>query len=274
MNTTPITTAARLEVALVAGSLLLLNSCLQPPPDYPLGDGPPPIPGPPPVEGIAPSPAEPTTPQPTPPSQSHPSGSHAAFAASSSYPKTMRSWSDDSLLPQLTKNNSTLIICLPQQRARLYIKGQVAMDWPVSTGTNGHLTPTGVFRVMEKKEKHHSSRYGRFVSASGKVINRNADLKKGLPAGAKFAAASMPYWHRFTWDGVGLHTGVVKAGQRLSHGCIRTPNAIAKKFFQYSQKDMPVYITRNVEDFSRGGEVDPIDVKYRPIPNNDYTDNL
>ncbi len=204
----------------------------------------------------------------------YPAGTHEHFAATPAYPKTMKSWSDDSLLAELTKNNSKLIICLPQQRARVYVKGRVALDWPVSTGTKGHLTPTGVFRVIEKKEKHRSSRYGRFVNSSGKTIDSNADLKDGIPEGATFSAASMPYWHRFTWDGVGLHTGRVVAGRMLSHGCIRTPAAIAKKFFSYSQMYMPVYITRAVEDYQNGGKVDPLDVKYRPIPNNDYTDNL
>ncbi len=204
----------------------------------------------------------------------YPIGSHEHFAAEPAYPKTMKSWSDDNLLAELTKNNSKLIICLPQQRARVYVNGRVALDWPVSTGTNGHLTPTGVFRVIEKKEKHSSSRYGRFVNSSGETIDSNADLKDGVPEGASFSAASMPYWHRFTWDGVGLHTGRVVAGRRLSHGCIRTPGAIAKKFFSYSQMHMPVYITRAVEDYHSGGQVDPVDVKYRPIPNNDYTDNL
>ncbi len=264
----PLQRASRL--LLLTGSLTLLSSCLEPLPPPP--PGPPPHPRRPGAGGVPPQGAEDTA---TPRAQNpHSPGSHAHFAASAGYPNTSRTWSDDSLLPQLTKNNSTLIICLPQQRARLYVNEQVAMDWPVSTGTNGHLTPTGVFRVLEKKEKHHSSRYGRFYSASGKVINSNADKKAGVPDGATFAGASMPDWPRLTWAGGGIHTGRVVPGKRLSHGCIRTPNAIAKKFFQYSQTGMPVYITRNVEDFSRGGEVDPIDVKYRPIPNNDYTDNL
>ena len=31
-----------------------------------------------------------------------------------------------------------------------------------------------------------------------------------------------------TSDGVGMHTGKVQAGKRLSHGCIRTPNMVSK----------------------------------------------
>ena len=202
----------------------------------------------------------------------YPAGTHEHFAAKKEYPLTLESYADDSLLSQVTRANSKLVICIPQQRARLYVNGRVALDWAVSTGTNGHETPTGVFRVIEKNEDHRSSRYGKFIDASGKVTNSNADLAHGLPEGHTFVGAGMPYWHRFTPDGVGLHTGKVVAGKRLSHGCIRTQNHVAKKFFQHSVMGLPVYITRAVEDYYRGGFVKPIDVKYRPKPGNDYTD--
>lgn len=184
----------------------------------------------------------------------YPKGTHAYFAAQPDYPKTMQTWSADPLLEQLTKSNSKLIICLPQQRARVYVNGRVAMDWPISTGVDGHLTPSGVFRVLEKKEKHSSNKYG----------DHNEQ--------GEFEGSSMPYWHRFTWDGVGLHSGRVVAGKRLSHGCIRTPYSTVKKFFNYSQVGMAVYVSRGIEDYAQGGRVNPIDVKYRPQPNADYTD--
>lgn len=204
----------------------------------------------------------------------YPTGTHAHFAAQPDYPKTMKTWMAKPLLEQLTKQNSKIIVCLPQQRVRVYVRDHVAMDWPISTGIDGHLTPTGVFRVMQKKEKHSSTRYGKFVSSSGKTTNSNADLANGLPNGTEFVGASMPYWHRLTWDGVGLHSGKVIAGKRLSHGCIRSPYQAIKTFYDYSQMGMPAYITRGIEDYSNGGRVAPADVKYRPLPNNDYTDNL
>lgn len=202
----------------------------------------------------------------------YPAGTYEHFVATPEYPTTMNTYSDDVLLNALTLSNSKIIICIPQQRARLYVNGKVALDWPVSTGTNGHETPTGVFRVMEKDVDHKSSRYGKFVNAQGKTTDSNADLAKGLPEGHTFQAAGMPNWHRLTWDGVGIHGGKVVPGKRLSHGCIRTPYAIAAKLFEHSEFGMPVYISRAVEDYNRGGFVRPIDVKYRPKPGNDYTD--
>jgi len=204
----------------------------------------------------------------------YPAGSHPHFAATPDYPITKAYWIDKNIMNEITKNNSKLIICLPQQRARVYIKDKIAMDWPISTGTNKHLTPTGIFRVTEKKEKHSSNRYGRFIDEKGKTVNKKTALSQDAPEGISFKGASMPYWHRFTWDGVGLHGGYVIPGKRLSHGCIRTPHHIAKLFFSYSQTGMPVYISRGIEDYNNGGAVSPLDVRYRPIPNNDYSDIL
>ncbi len=202
----------------------------------------------------------------------YPAGTYEHFVAKPAYPTTMEIFADETLLDQITVSNSKIIICLPQQRARVYVNGRVALDWPVSTGTNGHETPTGVFRVMEKKEDHHSNRYGKFVNSNGKTVNGNADTASGVPEGLTFSPAAMPNWHRLTWDGVGIHTGKVIPGRRLSHGCIRSPREAAKKLYEHSAMGMPCYITRAVEDYNRGGAVRPIDVKYRPIPGNDYTD--
>ncbi len=202
----------------------------------------------------------------------YPAGSYEHFVAQPDYPTTNATYCNDAVLPTITSANSKIVVCLPQQRCRVYVNGRVAMDWPVSTGQNGHETPTGVFRVLQKEPDHKSNRYGKIVNSGGRTTDANADLNNGLPEGSSFEGASMPYWNRLTWDGVGIHAGKVVPGKRLSHGCVRTPNAVAKKFYDHSVIGMPAYITRAVEDYNRGGAVRPIDVKYRPIAGNDYTD--
>lgn len=192
-----------------------------------------------------------------------PKGTYEHFAASKNYPVTAEVYADERLLQQITAANSKIIVCLPQQRARLYVYGRVAMDWPVSTGLKGHDTPTGAFRVMEKSRDHHSSRYGKWV-VDGKVVDSNADRTKGVPEGATFHASDMPNWHRLTWDGVGIHGGRVVPGRKLSHGCIRTPFPTARKLFTHTLTGMPVYVSSAVEDYNRGGRLRPQDVKYRP----------
>lgn len=151
------------------------------------------------------------------------------------YPKTMEYYEDSELLKQATPL-SPIYICLDQQRGRLYVDGQVAADWPVSTGVAGHLTPTGKYKVRFKQESYRSGRYGKIYDQEGKVVNSNADiLNDEVPEGGKFVGSSMPYWQRLTADGVGMHTGRVVAGKRLSHGCIRMPNYIAKKLYSITK---------------------------------------
>lgn len=200
----------------------------------------------------------------------YPKGSYEHFVAKPSYPVTSEVYKNESLLNRATAANAKIIICLPQQRGRLYVEGKVAYDWPVSTGSDGHETPTGAFRILEKAPDHKSNRYGKFISGKGRTVNSNADISKGVPSGCSFRPASMPHWNRFTWDGVGLHGGRVVPGRRLSHGCIRAPYAVAADLYNYTVLGMPAYVTRAVEDYNRGGAVKPIDVKYRP--GGDHTD--
>lgn len=199
----------------------------------------------------------------------YPTGTYEHFVAQPEYPKTIKNFCNEALLSRATPFNAKIIICLPQQRARMYVEGKVAYDWPISTGTNGHETPTGSFRILEKDLDHKSNRYGKFVK-NGKTIDSNADTAKGIPEGATFQAAGMPNWNRLTWDGVGIHGGKVVPGRRLSHGCIRTPYDVARNLYKYTEVNMPVYISAGVEDYNRGGAVRKDDVKYRP--GGDYKD--
>lgn len=170
------------------------------------------------------------------------------------YPKTMVYYQDDELLKQHNYKNP-IYVSLKQQRARLYVNGQVAMDWPVSTGVGGHETPTGKFRIIEKEHDHASNRYGHIYNADGKCVNYNADIfVDALPEGGRFEGSPMPNWMRLTSDGVGMHTGKVQAGKRLSHGCIRTPNRVAVKLYGLTAVGTPVTIVSGVEEMYPGHE--------------------
>ena len=73
-----------------------------------------------------------------------------------------------------------IIVSIPEQTLYVYRNGVRIGRSTVSTGKSGHRTPTGVFTILQKNEKHTSSIY------------------KG---------ASMPYMQRLTWTGVALHAG-------------------------------------------------------------------
>lgn len=97
------------------------------------------------------------------------------------------------------------------------------MDYPVATGQSKFPTPTGNYRVLEKIEDgKRSNTYGKIYDAEGTVVKSNADSRiDPIPEGGKYVGASMPYWMRITWDGVGMHKGSVPR-YPVSHGCIRT----------------------------------------------------
>ena len=167
----------------------------------------------------------------------------------------MQIFRDDELLKQASPR-STIYISLEQQRGRLYVNNQVAMDWPVSTGVSSRPTTTGSFTISQKKEQYASNRYGKIVNAEGKCVNSDADsAKDAVPEGGKFVGAPMPYWQRLTGDGIGMHTGKVRAGRRLSHGCIRTPNYVASRLFKITASGVTrVHVVGGIESCYPGHE--------------------
>lgn len=163
------------------------------------------------------------------------------------YPAVMEVYLDDALLERADAK-CPILICLSQQRGRLYVDNQVAADWPVSTGADTHPTPTGPYRVRFKEKEHASNRYGKMYNAEGKCINRNADaFTEQIPEGGRFEGSPMPNWMRLTSDGVGMHTGKVVPGKRLSHGCIRLPHVVSTMLFDIVEYGTRVIISEDVE---------------------------
>lgn len=107
-----------------------------------------------------------------------------------------------------------VVVNLTDQRAYVYRNGVRVGVSTVSTGREGHDTPTGVFTILGKDADHHSSIYNN---------------------------ASMPYTERLTWSGVALHAGGLP-GYPSSHGCVHLPLAFAKELFSITHVGTPVII--------------------------------
>jgi hypothetical protein len=106
--------------------------------------------------------------------------------------------------PEIAPGGPVLVlVSLTEQLGRVYRNGIEIGISTVSTGRPGHLTPTGVFTILQKARVHHSSTYDE---------------------------ASMPFTERLTWDGVALHAGGVP-GYPSSHGCVHLPIAFAQLLF-------------------------------------------
>ncbi len=147
--------------------------------------------------------------------------SYESFVASPDYRGSRDMWRG-SALEQYAPSKSRVEILLNEQRGRLYINGQIAMDFPICSGRiGGSETPRGTFRISQKAREYRSNRYGSYVDAGGNYVQGGAEAGKPGPAGTHFQGASMPYWMRFN-GAIGMHVGAVHR-QGESHGCVRVP---------------------------------------------------
>lgn len=96
-------------------------------------------------------------------------------------------------------------IGIADQRMRVLVDGEVAYDWPVSTGRRGYETPRGDFRP----ERMHARYFSR-----------------------KYDGAPMPHAVFFV-GGVAVHgtTEIRRLGRPASHGCVRLHPDNARAFF-------------------------------------------
>lgn len=171
------------------------------------------------------------------------SGYLAGVGVSSSSPQPLnpaeasKFWDGDSVSgPPFIRINRN------EQKAYFYKGDALVGVTPISTGTSKHITPPGVFKVTEKDVDHTSSKYGQIVDdATGEVINNDADSTKDIPAkGQSFVGAPMNFFLRFNW-GIGMHEGHLP-GYAASHGCVRLPRDMAKKFFENAELGTPVIV--------------------------------
>lgn len=137
------------------------------------------------------------------------------------------SWNDDPAI----KGTPKIVVNLSTQQAFFYRGKTLIGKTNISSGRPDFETPPGKYRVIQKDANHVSSQYGAYVSRSGQVVQRDVDVQKDRrPKGARFVGAPMPYFLRFT-GGYGMHAGYVPR-YRASHGCIRMPAKMAKRFFE------------------------------------------
>jgi hypothetical protein len=113
-----------------------------------------------------------------------------------------------------------VVVSLPQQRAYVYRNGVLIGRSTVSTGRAGKETPTGVFTVLQKKEKHTSNIY------------------KGAP---------MPNMQRLTWTGIALHAGALP-GKPASAGCVRLPLEFSRLLFGVTKMGTTVVVADDTSD--------------------------
>lgn len=115
-------------------------------------------------------------------------------------------------------NPLRMVIVLDIQRMYVFDGDDLVGFTTVSTGKKGKETPTGVFKILQKKVYHESNLY---------------------------ANAPMPFMQRLTWDGIALHEGY-NPGYPASHGCIRLPKVFAKALYDVTMMDGEVVILESL----------------------------
>ncbi len=151
------------------------------------------------------------------------------FVASPGYRTSRDVWRGRAL-EQHAPQHSHVEVLLSEQRGRLYIRGQIAMDFPICSGrVGGSETPRGTFRISQKAEDYRSNRYGFYVDKNGDYVQGGAEAGKPGPEGTVFKGSRMPYWMRFN-GAIGMHVGDVhREGE--SHGCVRVPKEACSILF-------------------------------------------
>ena len=143
---------------------------------------------------------------------------------------------------RMNADNISILVSLSRQRLYASIGEDVAIDSPISSGKAARRTPSGSFTVLEKDPNHHSSVYGNFVDSSGRVVRGGVSaLIDAAPSGSHFEGAPMKWFMRLTWEGVGMHVGILP-GYPASHGCIRLPADVAQALYTKVKVGTPVKV--------------------------------
>ncbi|MBB3059902.1 L,D-transpeptidase [Microbulbifer rhizosphaerae] len=131
-----------------------------------------------------------------------------------------------------------------EQRAYFYKGGKLIGVSRASSGKPGFATRPGHFRVLSKHPRHRSSIYGSFVQhGSGRVIRANVNTRKHRrPPGTYYRGAKMHYYIRFN-SGIGFHASGNVPNRPASHGCVRLPPEMARKFYRHAPVGTRVTIT-------------------------------
>ena len=136
----------------------------------------------------------------------------------------------------------SIVIRLSEQHAYFFKGNQLVGVSSLSTGREGHNTPSGNFRIIQKDKNHFSSRYGDYIDAqTGAIVQKDIDRQKDpMPKGAKYDGAKMPFFMEVL-PAIGMHEGFLP-GMPASHGCIRMPSFMAEAFFRNVSVGTPVRI--------------------------------
>ncbi len=136
------------------------------------------------------------------------------------------------VLEKVTPENALLIVSLGEQRAWLQAGDEVAIDTPISSGKRVRMTPTGDFKILEKRSESRTERFGHFVDELGRSVRVGVSRAiDSAPAGTRFEELEAKFFMRVTTDGIGLHAGPLP-GYPAGNGSVRFPGEVAARIYE------------------------------------------
>jgi hypothetical protein len=150
---------------------------------------------------------------------------------------TFSYWEDDG-----SGGPPRLKIDLSEQAAYFFRGNHLVGRARISSGDESHPTPAGEFTITQKDHDHKSSLYGDFIDReTGEIVVRNIDIRTDKPpAGCVFDAAKMTWFMQF-YPATGMHAGFLP-GYPASHGCVRLPDWLAKRFYDNTPIGTPLTV--------------------------------
>lgn len=118
---------------------------------------------------------------------------------------------------EVLRSGVLIVISKASQRMYVFKDGAPWGTSPVSTGRRGHVTPAGVFPILQKKTFHRSNIYSN---------------------------APMPFMQRLTWSGIAIHAGYLP-GYPASHGCVRLPRDFARSLYNLTRASGTTVVITN-----------------------------
>ncbi len=153
--------------------------------------------------------------------------------------------------PKLSPSGPIMVlVSIPLQTMSVYRNGILIGRSTVSTGSQGHSTPGGVFSILGKSREYYSKKYDN---------------------------APMPNMQRLTDTGICMHSGNLP-GYPASHGCIRMPYDFSLLLFSVTEQGGTVVVGNGKTPVPHlasnpGLLLAPKDVSpemLRPLAHNDY----
>ena len=126
-------------------------------------------------------------------------------------------------LAQDFRIGSSLIVTLSTRThyMKVWYRGKLIGNWPVSTGRPGYDTPNGTYLTIEKGNPT-------------RMVGAGYDLL-------------VPYAVRFTWSGMYIHAADWSVAQQgvvnVSHGCVNVSPAHAEIYYNLARAGDPVTVT-------------------------------